>query len=65
MQLGPVQTFTLKKNEEGLTLECQMGDLDKKILFGWILMGVITISMGLAILLRLAHFRIILHVAWE
>ncbi len=55
MQLGPLQTFVLRKSEEGLTLECQMGDLDKKILGGWILMGLITISMGLAILLGLAH----------
>ena len=55
MQLGPWQTFILKENEQGLTLECQMDDLDKKILGGWILMGTITIPLGLAILLGLAH----------
>ena len=55
MQLGALQTFVLRKNEKELTLECQIGDLDEKILGSWILMGVITISMGFTILLGLAH----------
>lgn len=55
MQLGPLQTFLLTRREEELTLECQMADLDEKILGAWILTGVITISAGSAILLGLAN----------
>ena len=57
MQLGALQTFVLSTSDEGATLECQMGHLDMKILGGWILMGIITISIGLALLSGLAHLQ--------
>jgi hypothetical protein len=55
MQFGPLHRIVLKKSEEEVTLECQMGYLDMQILSGWVLMGGSTVLTGLVQLSGLAH----------
>jgi hypothetical protein len=55
MQFGPLHRIVLKKSEEAVTLECQMGYRGMQILSGWLLMGGSTVLIGFVQLSGLAH----------